>query len=290
MRGLFFKVFIIFWIAQSLIFVISTALIVRHHFDEIPDALFDALLQQPPERREQEPLLLTKRAVATPCMPMDRVLAQTIALEDASGQDLCKPPARARQRQPCPDAHAHHRQPGRSAIYLESSCYLSKRESVRVSAEPAPCSKEHHLVPGPSAFLVPATSCGHRRRRTHNIRACLALYPSGSAAQKSRPRAGNGKPACPRRLAHIHKSRIFAEDEIHALMHDFNHMAERLESLVDAQKLLLRDVSHELRSPLVPAQRRARTGSRGCGSSHDAASGPDRTGDGAAQSRSLANC
>jgi two-component system sensor histidine kinase CpxA len=33
-------------------------------------------------------------------------------------------------------------------------------------------------------------------------------------------------------------------------MHDFNHMAERLESLVDAQKLLLRDVSHELRSPL----------------------------------------
>ena len=38
MRGLFFKVFIIFWIAQSLIFVISTALIVRHHF-ESPDVL-----------------------------------------------------------------------------------------------------------------------------------------------------------------------------------------------------------------------------------------------------------
>jgi two-component system sensor histidine kinase CpxA len=44
---------------------------------------------------------------------------------------------------------------------------------------------------------------------------------------------------------------IFAGDEIDALMHDFNHMAERLESLVDAQKLLLRDVSHELRSPLA---------------------------------------
>ena len=34
-------------------------------------------------------------------------------------------------------------------------------------------------------------------------------------------------------------------------MHDFNHMAERLESLVGAQQLLLRDVSHELRSPLA---------------------------------------
>jgi len=32
-------------------------------------------------------------------------------------------------------------------------------------------------------------------------------------------------------------------DEFQGLVHDFNHMAERLESLVGAQKLLLRDVS-----------------------------------------------
>ncbi len=47
------------------------------------------------------------------------------------------------------------------------------------------------------------------------------------------------------------QSLLFAGDEFDALVHDFNHMAERLESLVDAQKLLLRDVSHELRSPLA---------------------------------------
>jgi two-component system sensor histidine kinase CpxA len=40
-------------------------------------------------------------------------------------------------------------------------------------------------------------------------------------------------------------------DEIGALVQDFDHMAERLESLVAAQRLLLRDVSHELRSPLA---------------------------------------
>ena len=34
-------------------------------------------------------------------------------------------------------------------------------------------------------------------------------------------------------------------------MDDFNVMANRLESIVDSQKLLLRDVSHELRSPLA---------------------------------------
>jgi two-component system sensor histidine kinase CpxA len=44
---------------------------------------------------------------------------------------------------------------------------------------------------------------------------------------------------------------MFEGDEIGALAHDFNYMAERLESLVSAQQLLLRDVSHELRSPLA---------------------------------------
>jgi two-component system, OmpR family, sensor histidine kinase CpxA len=39
-------------------------------------------------------------------------------------------------------------------------------------------------------------------------------------------------------------------DEIQGLMHDFNDMAARLQALMDAQRLLLRDVSHELRSPL----------------------------------------
>jgi two-component system, OmpR family, sensor histidine kinase CpxA len=39
-------------------------------------------------------------------------------------------------------------------------------------------------------------------------------------------------------------------DEIGQLGRDFDRMAERLESLVDSQRRLLRDVSHELRSPL----------------------------------------
>jgi two-component system sensor histidine kinase CpxA len=40
-------------------------------------------------------------------------------------------------------------------------------------------------------------------------------------------------------------------DDISYLIRDFNLMAERLESLAKAQRLLLRDVSHELRSPLT---------------------------------------
>jgi len=41
------------------------------------------------------------------------------------------------------------------------------------------------------------------------------------------------------------------KDEIGELARDFDSMAERIEGLVDSQQRLLRDVSHELRSPLA---------------------------------------
>jgi len=40
-------------------------------------------------------------------------------------------------------------------------------------------------------------------------------------------------------------------DEIARLAHDFDSMAERIESLLTSQRVLLRDISHELRSPLA---------------------------------------
>ena len=40
-------------------------------------------------------------------------------------------------------------------------------------------------------------------------------------------------------------------DEIAELVHDFNRMAERLEALLNSQKQLISDISHELRSPLA---------------------------------------
>lgn len=40
-------------------------------------------------------------------------------------------------------------------------------------------------------------------------------------------------------------------DELAALAKDFDEMAERIENLIDSQKRLSRDVSHELRSPLA---------------------------------------
>lgn len=44
------------------------------------------------------------------------------------------------------------------------------------------------------------------------------------------------------------------KDELSGLGHDFDRMTEQLEKLIDAQRRLLHDVSHELRSPLARLQ------------------------------------
>ena len=41
------------------------------------------------------------------------------------------------------------------------------------------------------------------------------------------------------------------KDELASLAHDFDQMAERVQTLLNQQKMLLRDISHELRSPLA---------------------------------------
>nr|WP_277603509.1 ATP-binding protein [Bowmanella dokdonensis] len=44
------------------------------------------------------------------------------------------------------------------------------------------------------------------------------------------------------------------QDEVGQLGREFNHMAEQLQRLVDSQKRILADISHELRSPLARLQ------------------------------------
>lgn len=73
--------------------------------------------------------------------------------------------------------------------------------------------------------------------------------PIGSLRNAARQLAAGNLTA--RAKSSGHKAGNQSGDELHGLVYDFNVMAERLESLVDSHKLLLRDVSHELRSPLA---------------------------------------
>ena len=248
MRGLFFKVFIIFWIAQSLIFVISTALIVRRHF-EGPDAQWDML---------NNALGTDGKGAAAAwetggCAALEAYgtsIGQMVSLADATGQVLCKPagmegldenvsvPSRAAGSQA--GQQYVWRVPvvsdsGKQYVFLLSRPHLPRRQDLsqdllRFAFPQLPVAI---VVGGLSTFVLVLLF----------TRPVVRLRKAAGELAMGKLNARVVWPAW--------QAQIFAGDEIYFLIHDFNHMADRLESLVGAQKLLLRDVSHELRSPLA---------------------------------------
>ena len=87
MRSLFFKIFVIFWIAQSLIFIISTALILQHRFPS-PDVLMDSLFSSlRNEARESVAAFETGGCDSFNTYAAAR--GQTITLNDAAGRSVC---------------------------------------------------------------------------------------------------------------------------------------------------------------------------------------------------------
>jgi two-component system sensor histidine kinase CpxA len=247
MRGLFFKIFIIFWIAQSLIFVISTALIVRHHF-ESPEVMFDTL-----DSSLQSDARMAAAAYETGgCDALHAYganLAQRIALGDAAGQNVCAANTVEGANQiPATTERISGSQVGQQYIWRVSVTSASGKQYVFLLSRPhTPRNRSwyhdfrHFSFPQlPVAIVVGGLT---------TFALVLMFTRPVARLRKAARELATGKLNARVEWPKTHW-RLFEGDEISALMHDFNHMAERLESLVGAQKLLLRDVSHELRSPL----------------------------------------
>ena len=247
MRSLFLKVFTIFWIAQSLIFIISTALIVRHHF-EGPEATFDALASS---MRANASIAVHsyERGGCDALQWYATNIEQDIALKDASGHVLCGATGFGGVEND-PESFAHVSgmqvgnrfithlpvlsQSGKQYSFLLSKAHTPRKVSLYddLLAFSFPQLPVAIVIDGFTTFalvLLFTRPVGLLRKATRDL-----------AAGKLEVRIKTSSP----------QSRSFSGDAFSALTHDFNHMAERLQSLVDAQKLLLRDVSHELRSPL----------------------------------------
>jgi two-component system sensor histidine kinase CpxA len=248
MRSLFFKIFAIFWIAQSLIFAISTVLIVRHHF-ESPDALFDGLHSS----LENDARRAAAAYESGGCAAVDALgaeIEQQIALKDAAGRDLCHAPGL-----PLPPASAVNptritsSQTGEQFIWRVPITSSSGKQYFFLLGRPH-VERPHRLLDDlvhlASPTLPVAIVIGGL---TTFVLVLFFTRPIARLRKAARELAHGNLKA--RVKEPVGRSRFSSGDEFHALLHDFNHMAERLESLVGAQQLLLRDVSHELRSPLA---------------------------------------
>ena len=245
MRGLFFKIFILFWIAQSLIFVISTSLILARRMQR-QDWVFD------PANLQSESAQAMKAFDEGGCTAFAAFTHDHrfgAGLVDAKGNLLC-----ADQPLSIPQRFGLHegtdaQQIGATTWWTVSATSSSGAQYFYVIAnsrrrEP-PQGWYENLLRFASPQLPVAIAIGGI---TTFVVVLIFTRPvvrlRDAANQLARGKLNT-------RVKETKWATFLEGEEFEALVHDFNHMAERLESLVNAQKLLLRDVSHELRSPLA---------------------------------------
>ncbi len=250
MRGLFLKIFAIFWLAQSLIFVISTSMIVRQRFPA-PNTLADAL----DSSLQHDGYLAIQDYDSGGCAAFqnsNRHEPSGAMLLQQNGEVICRtsPSLSLPGLVPHFSNRIEGRQIGSHYVWLVP---LTARDGTNVEYvwfQPPAIRKQH---PPPSnlmryAFpqLPVAIAVGGL---TTFVLVLLFSRPLVRLRKAARSLAEGNLTArveeSPAQQKGPHS------DEFQGLVHDFNHMAERLESLVGAQRLLLRDVSHELRSPLA---------------------------------------
>lgn len=255
MRGLFFKIFVIFWIAQSLIFIISTALIVQHRFpgpDALMDSLFSILVDQ-----GRESVDAFESGGCGSLNAYEAKHGQSTALTDEGGNDICPGMPNltgGNENTTRFPGHVAGRLVGQRYVWSVPVTSSTNRKYVFLLAPPhvasLPTPSGDGPLPGLFRFAFPQLPVAIAVGGITTF-ALVLLFTRPLVKLRKAARAlahGDLRTRVPEPASN---SRFFQGDEFQALVHDFNHMAERLESLVGAQQLLLRDVSHELRSPLA---------------------------------------
>jgi two-component system sensor histidine kinase CpxA len=246
MKSLFLKIFLSFWAAQALFLVLAIlatiALNPRHGIEsQAPQILAETVnaYQSGGERAAHdylEGIFRTQHARAF--------------VFDPSGHDLTgrqAPPfiEDVRQGLPPRESPLHHRgwmdnflpdRITRHALTLDGKRYTMVLElppGPRVFFGP-------HEIPGlgiaigiiTSGLMCYLLAWSMTSPVTRLRQAAQSLAAGDLTARAGAPAGGRG-------------------DELTELMRDFDRMAERIEGLVDSQARLLKDVSHELRSPLA---------------------------------------
>jgi two-component system, OmpR family, sensor histidine kinase CpxA len=250
MRGLFTKIFLGFWIAQTLTFIITTVMILQHRWVR-PNETMEVL-------NTTLPIVANTAANAYEtggCSGLQEYAAslrQTLHLAAPPNHLVCE----SGSSQVAADAlKASAKKPGVNAISVgETNVWSTTVKSatghhyVFLLSRPRIADQDwlhdlfHFAFP---QLWVAIVVCG----AATFVLVLLLTRPIGRLRVAARKLA-NGELAT--RVPNPDgEERLFGGDEIQELVHDFNFMAERLERLVGAQKILVRDVSHELRSPLA---------------------------------------
>ena len=248
MRGLFLKIFAILWLAQSLIFVISTTQIVRRRFPNpgtLADALDSNLLHDGSVamRAYDEggcPAFISNGNRHEPSGAMLLRQSGEVLCNSSGVSSLSSLPLRFPSR-------VDGREVDNRFVWLVPVTAYDGQRYEYVWFQPPPMHQERHSSLWRYAFPQLPLAIGVGGLTTFAL-VLLLSRPLVRMREAARELA-EGNLSARVQVSPVRPQRAHS-DEFQGLAHDFNHMAERLELLVGAQRLLLRDVSHELRSPL----------------------------------------
>jgi two-component system, OmpR family, sensor histidine kinase CpxA len=249
MRSLFFKVFIIFWIAQSLIFVISTALILNRR---IPRPVFLSPIFEDLRNDSVSAVSAFESQGCAGLTEYANTRRYSVALKDDAGRTLCTSgDVPAVDLRPANADQLTGIEVGNYCIW-STAVTRSGKSYIYLISLPRDRGHQHHTWYGDLLhFAFPQLPVAIAIGGLTTFVLVLVFTRPVIRLRRAARELAHGKLSARVKEAPPSRPGLFRGDEFHALVHDFNHMAERLESLVNAQRLLLRDVSHELRSPLA---------------------------------------
>jgi two-component system, OmpR family, sensor histidine kinase CpxA len=244
MRSLVLKIFLCYWIAASVVIVVMH--LNPHgvmHRQETAGALASAL------RIQARTILQAYEAGG--CAAVEPFLSDSVdamGLASTDGQILCSPPP-----------GGDYRFLIQSALRSNLPIATNRRRFQVVAFAVRSLSGKRYVLLLKSPYLSPAFFGLLPGITTIVISAVVTLLLSILIAVPIRHLRGAARDIANGRLEARVKwgkvSRAISgfppSDVLNGLVIDFNHMAERLQSLVAAQRVLFRDVSHELRSPLA---------------------------------------
>jgi two-component system OmpR family sensor kinase len=254
MRGLFFRIFVSFWVAMCLSFAVAIALI----YFTVPTEERWANWQGVHLRA------LRGQAVEADRLPAEPVAGGVAARVRALAADL-EANSRLRVRAVGPgetvDEEAKEPAVTRKLIAQaarEGRAVQEGLDSVAYFVEPLHGAAEGYMLL--AELQRPSTVLWYIDAQTLPVRVLAILIVSGivcSALTRHFTgrlrviRASSKRLAAGDLSARVGSALGEGDDEADALGRDLDAMAERIEGLLGAQQRLLRDVSHELRSPLA---------------------------------------
>jgi two-component system sensor histidine kinase CpxA len=249
MRSLFLKIFLWFW---TTVLLIGVAIVVTWSLQpEIVFTRWQALMTEALATHAQNVAEIYERqgpsAAASYLQRLSRIGRMQMALLDDHGQVLVGKPSAEAAR-----VAARVLQTGQPAFEIKP------RVAYNAQLGASPSGRHYVLLTempraGPF-FLFRATTL------TQVLRWILAILISGVICYLLtryltgpilRLRAAARELAAGNLGARADASMEKRRDELGQLVRDFNQMADRIETLLNSERQLIRDISHELRSPLA---------------------------------------